>query len=44
MDLLLLEFLKKFAEGKVRQTRCQDPFMWNKFLEYLNEEIKKQKG
>ena len=41
MDSVLIEFLKRIAEGKLQQTRCADPYMWNLVLEYLKEETRK---
>jgi hypothetical protein len=43
MDLLLLQYLKKFAQNKLGQARPTDPFVWSKILEYVNQEIEKIK-
>ena len=43
MDLFLLNFLKKFTEKKLNQTRCQDPYIWSRILDYVNKQLKEVK-
>lgn len=40
MDKLTLQFLKKFVDNKLNQTRCSDPFMWSRVSDYINSQLK----
>ena len=40
MDLLVLKFLHGFASNKLNQTRCIDPFIWSRILDYTTKQIK----
>ena len=44
MDLLVLKFLHGFASNKLNQTRCIDPFIWSRILDYTIKEIKLIEG
>ena len=44
MDLLVLKFLHGFASNKLNQTRCIDPFIWSRILDYTTKEIKLIEG
>ena len=40
MDILILKFLHDFASKKLNQSRCVDPFIWSKILDYTKTQIK----
>ena len=40
MDILILKFLHNFASNKLNQSRCIDPFVWSKILDFTSKEIK----
>lgn len=44
MDLLVLKFLNSFASNKLNQTRCVDPYIWSRILDYTTKEIKLLEG
>mgnify|MGYP003656469045 CR=1 FL=1 len=40
MDILILKFLHDFSSKKLNQSRCVDPFIWSRILDYTNKQIK----
>ncbi len=44
MDILILKFLHDFSSKKLNQSRCVDPFIWSRILDYTNKQIKLMEG
>jgi len=38
--IFILSFLHHFVQKKLNQTRCSDPFLWDRVFKYLSNEIK----